>query len=111
MLCFVYIFSDSKCKYLTLLKLEIQATFQYILSWILSSKWLVYCVPGGERCDPEGVKLLLWATTGSDLLVRVVVVADLFELAIRKPAAAKTTTTTTEQTYFIRYLVVKINVS
>ena len=66
---------------------------------------------GGERCDPEGLKLLLLATTGSDLLVRVVVVADLFELAIRKPAAAKTTTTTTEQTYFIRYLVVKINVS
>ena len=70
---------------------------------------------GGERRDPEGVKLLLLATTGSDLLVRVVVVADLFELAIRKPAAATTTTTTTttttEQTYFIRYLVVKINVS
>ena len=60
-------------------------------------KWLVYSVTGGERCDPEGVALFLVATTGSDLppddavscdfvlLDPVVLVAELVELAIRKP--------------------------
>jgi hypothetical protein len=55
------------------------------------------------------VALFLVATTGSDLLNPVVLVPELVELAIRKPTT--TTTTTTEQTCFIRYLVVKINVS
>jgi hypothetical protein len=64
-------------------------------------------VTEGERCDPEWVAFLLVATTGSDLLNPVVLVAELVELAIRKPV----TTTTTELTYFIRYLVVKIKVS
>jgi hypothetical protein len=62
-------------------------------------------VTGVERCDLEGVALLLVATTGSDLLKPVVLVAELVEMAIRKP------TTTAEQTCFIRYLVVKIKVS
>jgi hypothetical protein len=43
------------------------------------------------------VSLLLVATGGSSLLDPVVLVAELVELAIRKPA------TTTEQTYFICY--------
>jgi hypothetical protein len=56
----------------------------------------------------------LVATTGSDLLDPVVLVAELVELAIRKPVTITTitqTTTTPEQTNFIRYLVVKIKVS
>ena len=53
------------------------------------------------------VAFLLVAITGSDMLVPVVLVAELVELAMRKPAK----TTTTEQTYFIPYLVVKIKVS
>jgi hypothetical protein len=59
------------------------------------------------------VALLLVATTGSDLLNPVVLVAELLELAVRKPVTTTitTTTTTTEQIYFIRYLVVKIKVS
>jgi hypothetical protein len=64
-------------------------------------------VTGGERLDSEGVALFLVAATGSDLLAPVVLVAELVELAIRKPV----TTTKTVQTYFIRYLVVKIKVS
>jgi hypothetical protein len=43
------------------------------------------------------------------LLDPVDLVVELVELAIRKPIT--TTTTTTGQTYFIRYLVVKIKVS
>jgi hypothetical protein len=53
------------------------------------------------------VALFLVATTGSDLLAPVVLVAELVELAIRKPVTT-TTTTRSEQTYVIRYLVVKI---
>jgi len=68
-------------------------------------------VTGGGRCDREGVALLVVATTGSDLLDPFVLVAEFVELAIRKPTTTTTTTTTTEQTCFIRYLVVKINVS
>jgi len=72
---------------------------------------LIFCVTGGGRCDREGVALLVVATTGSDLLDPFVLVAEFVELAIRKPTTTTTTTTTTEQTCFIRYLVVKINVS
>ena len=61
---------------------------------------------GGESCDAKGVALFLFATIGSDLLSPVVLVAELVELVIRKPV-----TKTTEQTYFIRYLVIKIKVS
>jgi len=65
------------------------------------------------------VALFLVATAGSNLspadavsrdflvLDPVVLVAEFVELTIRKPV----TTTTTEQTYFIRYLVVKIKVT
>jgi hypothetical protein len=63
MFCYVYIFSDSKCKYLALLKLEIKATSQHILSWMVSREMLAYCVAVGKRCDPEWVALFL----GSDL--------------------------------------------
>ena len=75
---------------------------------------MVYCVSGGGRCDPEGVAFLLVATTGSDLLDPVVLVAELVELAIRKPVTLTIITqktTTPEQTNFIRYLVVKIKFS
>jgi len=69
-------------------------------------------VTGGGRYDPEKVALLVVATGGSDLLDPIVLVAELVELAIRKTGTRTTTKTkTTEQTYFIRYLVVKINVS
>jgi len=64
------------------------------------------------------VTIFLLASAGSDLspadalsrdflvLDPVVLVAELVELVIRKPV-----TKTTEQTYFIRYLVIKIKVS
>jgi hypothetical protein len=55
-------------------------------------------VTGGERCDPDGLELLV-ATTGSDLLVPVVLVAELVELSIRKPVTTTTTKTTTTTTY------------
>jgi hypothetical protein len=60
------------------------------------------------KCGPAGVELFLVAPTGSDLLALVVLVAELVELAIRKPVTTTTTTTRSEQTYVIRYLVVKI---
>jgi hypothetical protein len=68
-------------------------------------------VTGVGRCDPENVALLVVTTGGSDLLDPIVLVAELVELVIRKPVTITTITQTTEQTYFIRYLVVKINVS
>jgi hypothetical protein len=72
---------------------------------------LVYFVTADERCEREGVALLV-ATTRSDLLAPVVLVAEFVELTIRKPITTTTTTTTTrEQSYFFRYLVVKIKVS
>jgi len=58
------------------------------------------------------VSLLLVATAGSDSPDPVVLVAEVVELAIRKPVTTTTTTTrttiATEQNYYIRYLVVKV---
>jgi hypothetical protein len=74
---------------------------------------LVYWGTWVERCNTEGVALLLVVTAGSDSPDPVVLVAEVFELAIRKPVTTTTTTRKTKakkQTYFIHYFVVKIKV-
>jgi hypothetical protein len=52
-------------------------------------------VIGGERCETEWVALPLVATTESDSLDPVILVAEVVELVIRKPVTTTTITLTT----------------